>query len=113
MSWGGFNMDDAVIISDRLVKTDMLTTSIQKIIWLKFVKPKPNEGYQRYSKRQRIYCLRHLDEDGIVQIGSEVKPGDVLVGKNHSKRTKNFRAKNDFACNLVKKRKMFVILLKE
>ena len=82
MSWGGFNMDDAVIISDRLVKTDMLTNINIKdyMVEVRETKLGP-EVVTRDIPNASEYSLRHLDEDGIVQIGSEVKPGDVLVGK--------------------------------
>ena len=82
MSWGGFNMDDAVIISDRLVKTDMLTNINIKdyMVEVRETKLGP-EIVTRDIPNASEYSLRHLDEDGIVQIGSEVKLGDVLVGK--------------------------------
>ena len=82
MSWGGFNMDDAVISSDRLVKTDMLTNINIKdyMVEVRETKLGP-EVVTRDIPNASEYSLRHLDEDGIVQIGSEVKPGDVLVGK--------------------------------
>ena len=82
MSWGGFNMDDAVIISDRLVKADTLTNINIKdyMVEVRETKLGP-EIVTRDIPNASEYSLRHLDEDGIVQIGSEVKPGDVLVGK--------------------------------
>ena len=82
MSWGGFNMDDAVIISDRLVKNDSLTNINIKdyMVEVRETKLGP-EQVTRDIPNVGEYALRHLDENGIVQIGSEVKPGDVLVGK--------------------------------
>ena len=82
MSWGGFNMDDAVIISDRLVKADTLTNINIKdyMVEVRETKLGP-EVVTRDIPNASEYSLRHLDENGIVQIGSEVKPGDVLVGK--------------------------------
>ncbi|MDO4902279.1 MAG: DNA-directed RNA polymerase subunit beta [bacterium] len=82
MSWGGFNMDDAVIISDRLVKNDALTNINIKdyMVEVRETKLGP-EVITRDIPNASEYALRHLDEDGIVQVGSEVKPGDVLVGK--------------------------------
>ena len=82
MSWGGFNMDDAVIISDRLVKADTLTNINIKdyMVEVRETKLGP-EIVTRDIPNASEYSLRHLDEEGIVQIGSEVKPGDVLVGK--------------------------------
>ena len=82
MSWGGFNMDDAVIISDRLVKEVTLTNINIKdyMVEVRETKLGP-EVVTRDIPNASEYSLRHLDEEGIVQIGSEVKPGDVLVGK--------------------------------
>ncbi len=82
MSWGGFNMDDAVIISDRLVKNDALTNINIKdyMVEVRETKLGP-EQVTRDIPNVSEYSLRHLDENGIVQVGSEVKAGDVLVGK--------------------------------
>ena len=82
MSWGGFNMDDAVVISDRLVKDDTLTNINIKdyMVEVRETKLGP-EQVTRDIPNVSEHSLRHLDEEGIVQIGSEVKPGDVLVGK--------------------------------
>lgn len=82
MSWGGYNMDDAIIISDRLVKNDTLTNINIKDYMVEVRETKlGNEQVTRDIPNVNEYSLRHLDEDGIVQVGSEVKPGDVLVGK--------------------------------
>ena len=82
MSWGGYNMDDAVIISDRLVKEDELTNINIKdyMVEVRETKLGP-EQVTRDIPNVSEHSLRHLDEDGIVQVGSEVKAGDVLVGK--------------------------------
>lgn len=82
MSWGGYNMDDAVIISDRLVKNDALTNINIKdyMVEVRETKLGP-EQVTRDIPNVSEYALRHLDENGIVQVGSEVKAGDVLVGK--------------------------------
>ena len=82
MSWGGYNMDDAVIISDRLVKNDALTIINIKdyMVEVRETKLGP-EQVTRDIPNVSEYALRHLDENGIVQVGSEVKAGDVLVGK--------------------------------
>ena len=82
MSWGGYNMDDAVIISDRLVKNDVLTNINIKdyMVEVRETKLGP-EQVTRDIPNVSEYALRHLDENGIVQVGSEVKAGDVLVGK--------------------------------
>jgi DNA-directed RNA polymerase subunit beta len=82
MPWHGFNMDDAVIISDRLVREDVMTSINIKdyIVDVRETKLGP-EQITRDIPNAPEYTLRHLDESGIAQIGSEIKDGDVLVGK--------------------------------
>lgn len=82
MPWGGYNMDDAIILSDRIVKEDALTSINVKdyMVEVRETKLGP-EIVTRDIPNVSEESLRHLDENGIVQIGSEVKAGDVLVGK--------------------------------
>lgn len=82
MPWGGYNMDDAIILSDRVVKEDALTSINIKdyMVEVRETKLGP-EIVTRDIPNVSEESLRHLDEDGIVQVGSEVKAGDVLVGK--------------------------------
>ncbi|MBU4368106.1 DNA-directed RNA polymerase subunit beta [Patescibacteria group bacterium] len=82
MSWGGANFEDAIIISERLVKDDRFTSihiedfSIEvrdtKLGPEIITRDIPNVGEEK---------LKDLDEEGIIRIGAEVKPGDILVGK--------------------------------
>ena len=82
MPWGGYNMDDAIIISDRLVQDDELTSINIKDYMVEVRETKlGNEQITRDIPNVNEHSLRHLDEEGIVQVGSEVKAGDVLVGK--------------------------------
>ncbi len=82
MPWGGYNMDDAVIISRRLVQDDELTSINIKDYNVEVRETKLGpEIVTRDIPNVSEDSLRHLDENGIVQIGSEVKAGDVLVGK--------------------------------
>jgi DNA-directed RNA polymerase subunit beta len=82
MPWGGYNMDDAIIISDRLVQDDELTSINIKDYMVEVRETKlGNEQITRDIPNVNEHSLRHLDEEGVVQIGSEVKAGDVLVGK--------------------------------
>lgn len=82
MPWGGYNMDDSIILSSRIVKEDDLTSiNIQDfMVEVRETKLGP-EIVTRDIPNVSEESLRHLDEDGIVQVGSEVHPGDVLVGK--------------------------------
>ena len=82
MPWGGYNMDDAIVLSDRLVKDDSLTSINIKEYTVEVRETKLGpEIVTRDIPNVSEESLRHLDEEGIVQVGSEVKAGDVLVGK--------------------------------
>ena len=82
MPWGGYNMDDAIVLSDQLVKHDGLTSINIKDYNVEVRETKLGaEIVTRDIPNVSEESLRHLDENGIVQIGSEVKSGDVLVGK--------------------------------
>ena len=82
MSWEGFNYEDAIILSDRLVKEDVLTSihieehevdaRDTKLGAEEITRDIPNVSEE---------ILANLDERGIIRIGAEVNPGDVLVGK--------------------------------
>jgi DNA-directed RNA polymerase subunit beta len=82
MPWAGYNMDDAVVISRRLVEDDTLTSINIKDYNVEVRETKLGpEIVTRDIPNVSEDSLRHLDESGIVQIGSEVSAGDVLVGK--------------------------------
>jgi len=82
MPWGGYNMDDAIVLSDRIVKEDALTSINIKDYTVEVRETKLGpEIVTRDIPNVSEESLRHLDENGIVQVGSEVKSGDVLVGK--------------------------------
>lgn len=82
MPWGGYNMDDGIILSNRLVRDDELTSiNIDDfMVEVRETKLGP-EIVTRDIPNVSEDSLRHLDEDGIVRVGAEVKQGDVLVGK--------------------------------
>ena len=82
MPWRGYNMDDAIVISKRLVQDDELTSiNIRDFdVEVRETKLGP-EQVTRDIPNVSEAALRHLGEDGIVTVGSEVKNGDVLVGK--------------------------------
>ena len=82
MPWKGYNMDDSIIISRRLVEDDELTninitSSMVEIRDTKLGKELVTRDIPNVGEE----ALRHLDDRGIVTVGSEVKSGDVLVGK--------------------------------
>jgi DNA-directed RNA polymerase subunit beta len=82
MSWRGYNFEDAIILSEKLVKNDKFTSihiekyEIEaretKLGLEEITRDIPNVGEE---------SLRDLDENGIVRIGAEVGPGDILIGK--------------------------------
>jgi DNA-directed RNA polymerase subunit beta len=82
MPWGGYNMEDSIILNSRIVKDDDLTSINIKDFMVEVRETKLGpEIVTRDIPNVSEESLRHLDESGIVQIGSEVKAGDVLVGK--------------------------------
>ena len=82
MPWSGYNFEDAIIISRRLVENDTLTSVhiVDFMIEVRETKLGP-EIVTRDIPNVSEDALRHLDDDGIVRIGAEVHPGDILVGK--------------------------------
>ena len=82
MPWAGYNFEDAIIISQKLVEDDALTSVhiVDFMIEVRETKLGP-EVVTSDIPNVSEETLRHLDEDGIVRIGAEVHPGDILVGK--------------------------------
>ncbi len=82
MPWNGYNFEDAIIISERIVKEDIFTSihineaNIQardtKLGPEEITRDTPNVGEE---------ALRNLGPEGVIRLGAEVKPGDILVGK--------------------------------
>ena len=82
MPWSGYNMDDAIVLSDRLVKEDALTSINIKDYTVEVRETKlGDEIVTRDIPNVSEESLRNLDEQGIIQVGAEVRAGDVLVGK--------------------------------
>lgn len=82
MPWGGYNFEDSVLISEELVQKDSFTSiHIEEFECVardtKLGKEEVTRDIPNVSEEQ----LMHLDSSGIVRIGAEVKPGDILVGK--------------------------------
>ena len=82
MPWGGYNFEDAILVSEKLVKDDKYTSihieeyeisaRDTKLGKEEITRDIPNVGAE---------ALRNLGEDGIICIGAEIRPGDILVGK--------------------------------
>jgi DNA-directed RNA polymerase subunit beta len=82
MSWEGFNYEDAIILSERLVKDDVLTSIHIEEHEIDARDTKLGaEEITRDIPNVSEEVLANLDERGIIRIGAEVNPGDVLVGK--------------------------------
>ena len=82
MPWEGFNYEDGIVVSERLVSEDLLTTiNISRHeIDARDTKLGPEEITREIPNLSED-MLANLDEDGIIRIGAEVGPGDILVGK--------------------------------
>ncbi|HEV2568491.1 DNA-directed RNA polymerase subunit beta [Sphingomonas sp.] len=82
MPWNGYNYEDSILISERIVKDDVFTSiHIDEFeVMARDTKLGP-EDITRDIPNVGEEALRNLDEAGIVYIGAEVEPGDILVGK--------------------------------
>jgi len=92
MPWGGFNYEDAIVVSERLVYENIFTSiHIEKLE----VEIEDNDRGPDYITRDlpessaEKYRLRNLDENGLVYIGAYVQPGDAIIGKLSPKRREN------------------------
>jgi DNA-directed RNA polymerase subunit beta len=82
LSWNGFNFEDSIIVSERLVRDDAFTSiHIEEFECVSRDTKLGQEEITRDIPNVGDDALRYLDEAGIVSIGAEVKPGDILVGK--------------------------------
>jgi DNA-directed RNA polymerase subunit beta len=82
MSWRGYNFEDSILLSERLLKDDTYTSVHVEVFETMARDTKlGKEEITRDIPNVGEEALRNLDESGIVRIGAEVKPGDPLVGK--------------------------------
>src|SRR5215471_4154553 len=82
MPWGGYNFEDSIRVSERLVKEDVFTSvHIEEFECVARDTKLGKEEITRDIPNVGEEALKDLDESGIVRIGAEVKPGDILVGK--------------------------------
>nr|QXE45924.1 RNA polymerase beta subunit [Haloragis erecta] len=82
MPWEGYNFEDAVLISERLVYEDIYTSfHIRKYEIQTHVTSQGPERITNEIPHLEVYLLRNLDKNGIVMLGSWVETGDILVGK--------------------------------
>ena len=82
MSWQGYNFEDAIIVSERLIKKDIFTSvSIEEFELQVRDTKRGTEEITSEIPNVSEQAVRNLDEHGIIRIGAEVNQGDILVGK--------------------------------
>ncbi len=82
MPWNGYNFEDAILISEKIVKEDVFTSiHIDEFeVAARDTKLGPEE-ITRDMPNFGDEALKNLDADSVIRVGAEVKPGDILVGK--------------------------------
>ncbi len=82
MPWNGYNFEDSIVISERIVRDDVFTSiHIEEFELMARDTKLGQEDITRDIPNVGEEALRNLDEAGIVYVGAEIKPGDILVGK--------------------------------
>jgi DNA-directed RNA polymerase subunit beta len=82
MPWRGYNFEDAILVNEKLVREDQFTSIHIEEFEIEATETRlGNEEVTRDIPNVSEEALRNLDEGGIVRIGAEVGPGDILVGK--------------------------------
>jgi DNA-directed RNA polymerase subunit beta len=82
MPWGGYNFEDSILVGERVVKEDLFTSvHIEEFECVARDTKLGPEDITRDIPNVGEEALANLDESGIIRIGAEVKPGDILVGK--------------------------------
>jgi DNA-directed RNA polymerase subunit beta len=82
MTWDGYNFEDAIVISEELLKDDRFTSIHREEFEVEIRETKlGREEFTRDIPNVSEKALRNLDENGIIRVGTKVKAGDILVGK--------------------------------
>ena len=82
MPWGGYNYEDAIIVSEKLIKNDVFTSIHIEEFELQVRDTKRGvEEITREIPNVSEEAVKNLDEEGIIRIGARVRQGDILVGK--------------------------------
>ena len=82
MPWGGYNFEDAILVSEKLIKDDIFTSIHIEEFELQVRDTKRGvEEITREIPNVSEEAVKNLDEDGIIRIGARVRQGDILVGK--------------------------------
>jgi len=82
MPWKGYNFEDAIVISERVVREDVFTSLhiVEHQLDVRETKRGPEE-LTRDIPNISEEATKHLDENGMIRVGAKVKPGDILIGK--------------------------------
>ena len=82
MPWKGYNFEDAIVISERVVREDILTSIHidEHILEVRDTK-RGLEEFTADIPNVSEEAIKHLDENGLIRVGANVKPGDILIGK--------------------------------
>lgn len=82
MTWDGYNFEDAIVVSERLLKEDYYTSIHREEFEVDVRETKlGREEFTRDIPNVSEKILKNLDEEGIIRVGTKVKPADILVGK--------------------------------
>jgi DNA-directed RNA polymerase subunit beta len=82
MPWGGYNFEDSILVSERLIREDVFTSiHIEEFEVMARDTKLGKEEITRDIPNVGEDALSNLDESGIIRLGAEVRPGDILVGK--------------------------------
>ena len=82
MPWGGYNFEDSILVSERLIRDDVFTSiHIEEFEVMARDTKLGKEEITRDIPNVGEDAMRNLDESGIIRLGAEVRPGDILVGK--------------------------------
>ena len=104
MTWEGYNYEDAILLNERLVRDDYFTSvHIEEYECDARDTKLGSEEITRDIPNVSDDILKDLDATGIIRIGTEVRSGDILVGKVTPKEKRNSRRKSGFAPSLARK----------
>ncbi|MCI4668568.1 MAG: DNA-directed RNA polymerase subunit beta [Bacteroidia bacterium] len=82
MPWQGYNFEDAIVISERIVMDDVYTSiHIEEFEMQVRDTKRGEEELTREIPNVSEDAIRHLDENGLIRVGADVNPGDILIGK--------------------------------
>jgi DNA-directed RNA polymerase subunit beta len=82
MPWRGYNFEDAILLSEKIVRDDVFTSIHIKEFEIEAIETRlGNEEVTRDIPNVSEETLRNLDAGGIIRVGAEIGPGDILVGK--------------------------------